>query len=381
MSARILVVDDDLDSLKLIGLMLQGQGYQIIAAQSGLQALNKALNENPDLILLDIMMPGMDGLEVCRRLRADPRTADIPVIMFTAKTQVEDKVAGFEAGADEYLTKPIHPAELLTRVEAVLARAARMGAKAKAVIRAKTVGFLGCKGGTGTSTLSVNIAVALAQGAAAGKSVMLVDFCNGPFTLALHLGLRPQQGLQTLAERPTGALDGDTILAHMDRHSSGVMVLSGMPAPAWDVADIDVPHAEAIMRNLGAIADYLLLDLGTGLNDVTRALLRMLHYIVVVTEPQRIALHLAQVLLESIDKLEVGRHRVGIALVHKAPSATTLTKETVEGLLQREVIGVIPPAPELAFQAAEKGIPMVMIQDQSLVARQLHQLTEFIASL
>ncbi len=379
--AKLLIVDDDLESLKLIGLMLQGRGYQISAAQSGLQALSKAVDERPDLVILDVMMPGMDGLEVCRRLRADPRTADIPVIMFSAKSDVEAKVAGFEAGADEYLTKPIHPAELVTRVEALLARAARMGKKTGPLLRAKTIGFIGCKGGVGTTTVAANIAVALAQGRAAGQKVMLIEFATGSSTLALQLGLAAQKGLQALLERSADSLTAEAVLAHMNRHSSGVMVLGGPPEPAGALPPIEAEVAETIMQNLGNVADYLLIDMGTGLGEVNRALLQMIQHVLVVLEPQRLAMHLAQALLARLDELEIGRHRVGIVLVHKAPSATTLTKEVVQGLLQREVIGVVPPAPELAFQAAEQGTPMVMLPVQSLVATQLRQLAEAVASL
>ncbi len=124
LSAKVLIVDDEIDSLKLIGLLLESKGYQIVAAQNGERAIEKALQEPPDLVILDVMMPGMSGYEVCRRLRTDPRTATIPILMFTAKTQVMDKVIGFEAGADEYLTKPIQPAELLDRVEMLLSSTA-----------------------------------------------------------------------------------------------------------------------------------------------------------------------------------------------------------------------------------------------------------------
>ena len=101
MTPRILIVDDDLESLKLIGLMLQRRGYQIAAASSGAQALSKAEADQPSLIILDVMMPDMDGYEVTRRLRANAKTSPIPIIMFTAKTLVGDKGAGFQAGADE----------------------------------------------------------------------------------------------------------------------------------------------------------------------------------------------------------------------------------------------------------------------------------------
>jgi pilus assembly protein CpaE len=112
MTEKILIVDDDIDTLKLVGLMLERQGYQISVASNGSIGLSKAATEIPDLILLDVMMPDLDGYEVTKKLRADPSLASIPIIMFTAKTMVDDKVAGFEAGVDDYLTKPTHPAEL-----------------------------------------------------------------------------------------------------------------------------------------------------------------------------------------------------------------------------------------------------------------------------
>ena len=97
MAEVLLIVDDDVDTLRLVGLMLQRQGYTILTANNGQQAINMTLDEQPDLILLDIMMPGLDGYDVTRHLRNDPRTADIPIIMFTAKTQLYDKVTVFEA--------------------------------------------------------------------------------------------------------------------------------------------------------------------------------------------------------------------------------------------------------------------------------------------
>ncbi len=122
MSKKILIVDDDPDSLKLIELMLQRRGYTVVSAQSGNQALEDVKTEKPDLIILDVMMPGMDGHQVCRKLRANAQTTHLPVIMFTAKSLVGDKVAGFQAGADDYLTKPIHPVELVSHVQALLQR-------------------------------------------------------------------------------------------------------------------------------------------------------------------------------------------------------------------------------------------------------------------
>src|SRR3990172_4317050 len=164
MPEKILIVDDDLDTLKLVGFILERQGYEIVAANSGGQGLAKAAAERPNLILLDVMMPDMEGYEVARRLRADSDLARTPIIMFTAKTMVDDKVAGFEAGVDDYMTKPTHPAELVSRVKALLARstAGQKSATPTASLgeRGKIYGVIGAKGGMGVTTMALNLAVA-----------------------------------------------------------------------------------------------------------------------------------------------------------------------------------------------------------------------------
>ena len=101
MSEKILIIDDDLDTLRLVGLMLQRQGYQISAATNGQQGLDKALDEEPDLILLDVMMPEMDGYEVTRRLRQNPSAMETPILMLTAKSQLNEKVISVEVGAND----------------------------------------------------------------------------------------------------------------------------------------------------------------------------------------------------------------------------------------------------------------------------------------
>lgn len=117
---HILVVDDDRGAARLIGMLLERQGYRISVAYSGQAALDAVQADPPDLIILDVMMPHMDGYAVARQLRALPATAHIPIIMFTAKGLADDKAEGFEAGVDDYLTKPVHPAELAARVKAAL---------------------------------------------------------------------------------------------------------------------------------------------------------------------------------------------------------------------------------------------------------------------
>ena len=377
MAKKILVVDDELQSVKLIGLLLQRRGYHIAAANLGRQALEKAKTEHPDLIVLDVMMPDMDGFEVCRRLRADPSTAAIPIIMFTAKTMVDDKVTGFQAGADDYLTKPVHPDELASRVEALLARSARRKVEQRPPVRAKVLGFLGAKGGVGTTTLAVNVAVALAQHPEEGHQVTLADMQSGLAASSVQLGLQHHGGIVHLLGQPVDEISASVVEAQLDEHRTGVRVLSGQFEPPGVAMPVPAALADVLLKRLGSMSDYLLLDLGVGLGDVNRLVLPGCDRVVVAIEPNRVALTLAQALLNELNvTLNLPRHRISVVMVNKAPSAAAFTKDMVEGLLQHDLVAVVPPAPELAFQAAENGTPMVTMQPNSLVAQQFRTIAD-----
>jgi two-component system, OmpR family, response regulator MprA len=122
---RVLIVDDEESIVDYLRLGLQYEGFDVLTATSGVVALDRAQAMLPDLIILDVMLPQLDGLEVCRRLRGLYRTSQIPILMLTVRDQVAERVAGLEAGADDYLTKPFAYIELLARVRALLRRAAR----------------------------------------------------------------------------------------------------------------------------------------------------------------------------------------------------------------------------------------------------------------
>ncbi|MFC1980029.1 response regulator transcription factor [Chloroflexota bacterium] len=136
---RILVVDDDIKTVELVKLYLNRDGYRVITAYDGIGALRLARESRPDLIVLDLMLPGMDGLEVCRILRAE---SEVPIIMLTAKTTDQDKLTGLGLGADDYVTKPFSPKELAARIRAVLRRLPGEHGPAEIKHRELTVNFL-----------------------------------------------------------------------------------------------------------------------------------------------------------------------------------------------------------------------------------------------
>ena len=122
---KILVVEDEKNIVKIVSYNLEREGYRVAVARDGEEALEKIRKEPPDLILLDLMLPKKSGLELCRELRADRKTAHLPIVMLTAKGEEADRVVGLEMGADDYIPKPFSPRELVARVRAVLRRSSR----------------------------------------------------------------------------------------------------------------------------------------------------------------------------------------------------------------------------------------------------------------
>lgn len=133
MKAKILVVDDEQDLLELVSYNLQKEGFSIEVSHNGEDALKKIKSDRFDLLLLDLMLPGMQGMELCRTLKSNTDTSSIPIIMLTAKSEEFDKVLGLEMGADDYITKPFSPRELIARVKAVLRRTQEMPEKEKII--------------------------------------------------------------------------------------------------------------------------------------------------------------------------------------------------------------------------------------------------------
>jgi DNA-binding response OmpR family regulator len=164
MPGKILIIEDDPTSLRLIEYALKQRGYQVLTTLNGLEGIITAQKEEPDLIMLDIMLPGIDGFEVCRRLHSGTQTSKIPILIISAKTHKEDISAGLRAGADDYLPKPASPTEIISRVESLLSR--------KVTAQAKVIPFINTGDIPGVSTIVFNIAAALME---QEKKVTLVD--------------------------------------------------------------------------------------------------------------------------------------------------------------------------------------------------------------
>ncbi|MFT3890179.1 MAG: response regulator [Anaerolineales bacterium] len=381
MSEKILIIDDDLDTLRLVGLMLQRQGYQISAATNGQQGLDKAFEEDPDMILLDVMMPDMDGYEVTRRLRRNPSTMETPILMFTAKTQLDDKVIGFEVGANDYLTKPTHPSELQARVKALLARAGEKkaaAAPAKSESQGFVIGVIGARGGLGASTLAVNIAASLH--ARTKSEVIVAEMLPGRGTLALELGVATFKGLtDLLSVSKTSELTRDKVRESLTHHSSGLKMLLASDRPRDMHLVSQTANYEAIVASLVGLARFVVLDLGAGLQPFTEKIIPRCNELMVVLEGVPNTIIGAKALIDDILALGVNQKSIHSVLNNRVRSDTQLPSSQVQNKLDYEILTTLTPAPELFVQATRIQSPAVLCQPESLTARQISKLVDFIS--
>lgn len=363
MPEKILIVDDDVDSLKLIGLMLQRHGYEVIAANAGNQAVAKANSDHPDLIILDVMMPDMNGYEVCRRLRGSPATKSIPIIMFTAKTLIDDKVAGFEAGADDYLTKPTHPAELASRVKAILQRNATQ--KPEVAELGTVVGVIGAKGGIGVSTFALNMGAAFKR---LDENPIVADFRIGSGSLALYLGLPAMNGIGTLLTKPAADINSKTIEEEIVTHTTGLRVLPASIRAKDSTMHLPADVLKAVVQGMRPLGNPIICDLGSGYTPLINSLYAEMDRLIVLIEPSSITINMARELLQELHKGD--KSRIQVVVVNRVQTSMQPAWHEVENILNHEIQATIAAAPELAYQATEAESPMVNYQPNAIVSTQ-----------
>ncbi len=372
MPEKILIVDDDIDSLKLIGLMLQRNGYEIIVANAGNQAIAKAQHDQPDLIILDVMMPDMNGYEVCRRLRAQDLTKNIPIIMFTAKTLIDDKVAGFEAGADDYLTKPTHPTELAARVRAILQR--NTTRQSQGGDSGQTIGIVGAKGGLGASTLAVNLAAVLV---AMNRQPIIADFRLGQGSMGLFLGLEHLSGMANILSRQPAEITVEAITRELVSHQSGIKGLFSSANPRENLLAYNTESAQAVIATMRKIGRPAIFDLGAGLTPLVAKTHSHFDQIILVVDSSGVTLAMARELLRELKQPDP--NRVQLVVVNRAQISQQPPWNEVEQVLEHEIRAIIAAAPDLAYQAMEDGTPLVNYQPNAIITSQISKLAEDVA--
>ena len=371
MAEKTLIIDDDVDTLKLVGMMLQRQGYRILAATSGAQGLTVAENELPDIILLDLMMPQMDGYEVARRLRANPETAHIPILMFTARGQIEDRVAGFESGADAFLSKPAHPAELQAQVRALLARVKDRPRQATSPAEnlAYAVGVIAARGGTGVTTVALNLASSLQQ--SIGGEVVLAELRPGQGSLGMDLDLSSSRNLSDLLAMQPGEITRPKIREALVEHPSGLKLLLASYQPRELTLISKTQQFETLAQRLAFMARFVVYDFGAGLTAFSQRLAKIFcGEVIIVVEPTPTALIHARALLENLIDLGVDQRRLIYVANYRSSQDSLLTPEQVQDQLGQPLAATLTAAASVLTQARQAHAIPVQMQPDNLLRQQ-----------
>ena len=376
MLEKILIVDDDPDTIEFLRILMVRQGYRPLVAENGFTALELANQHHPDLIILDVMMPGMDGYEVARSLHRRPETALIPILMFTARTQPEDKVAGYEVGVDLYLTKPVHPLDLQANIRALLLQ--RKSRKEASANRGYLVGVLSAKGGAGVSTVALNLAVAMTR--QQKLKTIAVELRPGLGTWNDELNLNSRNGLANLLCKNIPEITQTQVEKQLTSTSSGVRCLLAGGDLCLDIELSTAVHQyEVVTQELLGLAEVIVLDLGTPFLPAFLLLLDMCNEIVVVMEPCLLSVRRTAPLINELHEKGFGSAKtINLVMVNHTRSDVTVSMTQVEEALHQTVALGFPPAMELAEHAVRMGQPMCLVQPDALISTQFTKLSEII---
>jgi len=351
-SKKILVVEDDPVTLRFVRYTLEKAGYQVSTATNGLEGLKKAREGEHDLVILDLMLPGIDGFEVCYRLRAEPQTAKLPVLMLTAKAQDTDRDTALKVGADDYLTKPANPAEIISRVENLLAK--------KKTARSKTVIFLGLEKGIGTTTLVTNVAIALSQ---KDERVIAVDLYSHDSSIAKLLRLKPESTPAHLFQKPIDTIDRRDLESVLIAHQTGIRVMSA-PQPVGEQGDISVPHLDLLLGKLREMCDYLLVDLPFQPTDTTRAVLTKSDLIIIVSGSKADALTGVRSTATLLGLLGISQERMGAVVIDREGVLSEWKfPKVIPDIVPSigvSLLGIIPYEAKAALKPVPGGVPIIL---------------------
>lgn len=372
----VLVVDDSATARAFVKAALMRFGLQVVEAGSGPEAL-AVLGEQPvDAVITDVVMPGMDGYELVRRIRKDPRVCAIPVLVLTSRGDVADKVAGFEAGADDYMVKPFEPVELEVRIKALLARRAAAPTPIVAPQKSATVvAVFGCKGGVGTTTLAVNLALALREITSGVVALMDADLSFGD--VGLHLNVPPVHTINDLIQY-VDELDSAMLAQAMVEHPSGVRILLSPPRPER-AEEISARLVGRVLDVASYMFDYIVVDTQRIYDDRTLVVLDKAAIVLLVLTADIGALRNASLFLALARTLGYPADKV-VPVLNGTGVETGIREQDVKRVLGgREPFPLESGGVEVAL-ATNQGNPIILTNPRNKAARGVRQLAEKIAA-
>lgn len=368
--SKIMVVDDDPAGQRLIKYMLTPEGHEVITAANGIMGLQVATQQSPDLVILDVMLPGLDGFEVCRRLRTGAKTAKIPIIMLSGKAQASDRDTGLKMGANEYLVKPVDRHQLISVIGRLLQET-----QAKTQKKAKVYAFIGARGGAGTSTVTTNVSVALEK---TGHSVILVDLNPSYSALAEMLGLNAEKSIAGLFRNTSGIIDVEELKNLFVFHDSGLRLLWGESYP--DESDSYTPgNIRTLVSELEGLADFIIIDIPSSPSENAVAAIELSDTLFLVAGANKESLERIGISISRLARYGVGQEKVKLVLVDRTGNSEldiTASPVIPAGL---PVAGIVHYCENECSEAEAESIPVLLKSPSSRIAEDISSLAGRIA--
>jgi len=354
MTDTIYVVDDNELNLKIVSAALRSVGYEVATAQNAAEVLANIGYVHPVLAILDVMMPDMDGYELCRQLRSRPDTSSLPIIILTTLSELDERLKAFDAGADDFIAKPFNPQELQARVKVLLRRFTPHEAPVT-TLQAETTAVFSLRGGVGVSTVATNLSVGLAQ--VWTSPVCLVDmaFINGQSALMLDVPLR--NGWGDLTTVRADEIDSEILQRILLSHESGLRVLA-CPKHFEDVELLGTDQVQATLDLLKHQFEYLVFDLPHDFSATTIAALDAADRIVLLLSPELSSVRCASIALDVFDKLSYAPEKIKL-LLNWTFSGKGLARAEIEKAIKRKVDIVLPNVGDALVSALSYGKPPV----------------------
>jgi len=357
---RVLLIDDEQFYYKLLSKNLKSSEYELEYASSGNDGLAKIPAFNPELLIVDLKLPGMDGFQILERLRRDSKFNHIPVIVITAKDELSEKLKAFELGADDYLVKPFQPEELVARMGILARRGRAMQYVQQMETQGKTNSVLltvhSLRGGLGCSSIAVNLGLAFHK--LWGKQLLLVDGVLTAGQVALMLDAKPSATWENLVGVDLENLDEIIVSEMMCSHKSGVRYIASPRYPiAADTFSSEI--LDAFAEQLRGANEFILVDASHDFSDMTINMLSISSMILLVMAPEMASLRTAVSALEIYDRLGIPLEKVKIILNNNSANAA-IKQAQLEKVLKRPVDFVLPYEAGEVNRALNFGQPFIL---------------------
>ena len=356
---RVLVIDDDRLIRKVVKKALTDLSYEVVETEDGLEALKRIKSIRPDAVIVDKMMPGIDGFEVTRRLRREPELAHIPILVLTGESDLKEKLAAFEAGADDYLCKPFAAAELAARLTVLLRRAKALEAAQSQNLQksdqARVIAVHSLRGGLGTSSLATNVAVGL--NALWQNSTLLLDMVPDAGQQAMMLNMSLKRTWADLGMIPPQELDQNTLSAITRQHDSGLHLIASPKMPS-DAESVTSSHFDVAFKFLKNRYEYIVADLPHNFSSLTLEALEAADFILLITSPEIASVRAASIALETYKQLNYPEEKIKIVL-NWTFERDGLAHDAIESALHAPIQLVIPYGGRRFTRALNRGIPLL----------------------